>query len=185
MKCGIFTLAAATILLACNKNSNEESQVLGESGTRNSTANVSNWESVNSWNETTDNGMKIYYTTRANTAINPDIVSKGAVVVYSKGYNFSNVPMENPPMPLPWYYYIPWERMAYPYYYDIDVKDGENTIAIKMHPDLERDYMSNRQNLSFRTFVLPEGFLKKHNMTREQAKTMPYSEMARMAGVTP
>jgi len=189
MKNVIFTLAATTVLLlSCSKdNDNVEPQVLGDSGDRAAapTVFVSNWAPVTNWNASERNGMKVYSTTITDSRINNDILSRGAVLVFVKGTNFSSGNFEFEPNSLPWDQYIPWERMAYPYHWTPDVKDGQVTVSIAMHPEIEADYLKYRSSVQTRYFVLTEAFLRQHNLVPSKLQEYSYKQIVSMAGTTP
>jgi|GEM_PF-4020086 len=187
MKNVISTLAATTILLSsCSKNDKELFEDSTVSSTSLASVQTSNWQPANTWQYSVgDDKEKVYSTTFSNSAITPEVRTKGAVVLYAKGYNFTGENAPADPMGLPWYYYIPWERMAYPYYWEEDIKDGSATVRVKMHQDIEQAYLDHRKNLQFRYFILPEAFLKQHNLTQASAKQLSYQEMVAKTGTTP
>jgi hypothetical protein len=190
MKNVIFTLAATTVLLfSCSKdNDNVEPQVLGETGDRTtttSTAAVSNWTPVNNWSASERNGMKVYTTGIADSRITSEVINKGAVVVFVKGTDFSGGNFDFGTNMIPWDQFIPWERMAYPYHWDTDIKDGQVGIVVRMHPDIEADYLRHRNNVQARYFILSEAFLKQHNLTSASVKEQSYQQLVAKTGTNP
>lgn len=189
MKNVISTLAATTILLlSCSKdNDNVEPQVLGETGDRktNSAAAVSNWTPVSNWSVNERNGMKVYTTGIADTRITGEVINKGAVVVFVKGTDFSGGNFDFGTNMIPWDQFIPWERMAYPYHWDTDVKEGQLGIVVRMHPDIEADYLKYRGNVQARYFILSEAFLKKHHLTAASVKEQSYQQLVAKTGTNP
>ena len=186
----IFALAATTVLLfsSCKKdNDNVEPRVLGETADRSIAlfAVASPWTHVKSWTASERDGMKVYSTQIADARVTNDILSKGAVVAFVKGTDFSGGHFPFEPNMIPWDQFIPWERMAYPYHWTPDIKEGLIEVTIRMHPDIEADYLKHRDKVQTRYFILSEAFLKQHNWTQQSLKEQSYKQLVTKTGTTP
>ncbi len=190
MKRGIFTLALVTSIFAisCSKN-DAELAVLNESGERPAAAAmgnfVSGWETIPSWQSSTSNGVTLFSFKRSTPQLSRPMLEKGAVVVWTKGYDFEGVTKGDKPLGMPFTWIPADEKYMYPYIWSYQVSEKNVAVGVQMHSMMEPIFTNSKDAIWMRFFVLSEDFLTAHGMSRADVGKLTYDKLVSMLNVQP
>lgn len=148
---------------------------------------VSNWEMTPALNwqlTTASEGNKVYHYTRSIAQVNNDVLNNGTVLIFARGYNFADLQM-NKPMPIPFVFYLPYERMASPYVWNDEKRNGAVTIQVGMNTEMEKYFLTSGSGLQLRYVVLPADFIEKNNLTVQSVSRLSYLDLVQKLGVNP
>ncbi|MDB5253082.1 MAG: hypothetical protein JWP27_2251 [Flaviaesturariibacter sp.] len=182
MKRVIFTSACLALLFtACKKEdvgatNDTPSALVAASSTG---VYVSNWESVphDSWQSSaTTNGTMSMTFNRATPQVNENVRTNGKVLVFAKGYSFADTSI-NKPMSMPFDFYLPFERMAFPYTWLYDAGNGQINVVVGMRPGMERDFNKAQDDIKFRYVVLPYDYFVQTGLTTAALSRMSYADL--------
>ncbi|TCZ73965.1 hypothetical protein [Flaviaesturariibacter aridisoli] len=146
---------------------------------------VTDWEPANGWNRSAgDNSTVRYKTSRSFHAITQALMDNGAVLVFSKGYNFADTSAMRP-MGMPFSFYLPIERMNFPVYWEYLKKIGGVDVNLQMKEDAASVFNSGQGNIRLRYFVLSQQELQRRGWTPNSARTLSYDQLTSMYGLVP
>lgn len=146
---------------------------------------VTDWEPANGWTRTIgDNQTLKYATSRGFHAITQSLIDNGAVLVFSKGYNFSDTSAMRP-MGMPFYFYLPIERMNFPVFWEYINKIGGVDVNLQMKNDAAPWFDNGQGNIRLRYFVLSPQELQRRGWTPRSARSLTYNELTSTYSLTP
>lgn len=191
MKHVIFTSTFLILLFTSCKKEEMSASVEAAQSSKTSPATsgvyVSNWEVTPALNWQVSNsseGSKVYNYTRSIAQVNNDVLNNGTVLVFARGYNFADLQMDKP-MPIPFVFYLPYERMASPYVWNDEKKNGAVTIKVGMNAEMEKYFLANGSGLQLRYVVLPADFIEKNNLTIQSVSRLAYLDLMQKLGSNP
>ncbi|GAB4091880.1 hypothetical protein GCM10028786_08060 [Flaviaesturariibacter terrae] len=152
------------------------------------TANVviTDWESAGTWSRQPGEANTVKYgISRSFHEMTQDMLDNGSVLVFVKGYNFADSSTEMRAMGMPFYFYLPIERMNFPVYWEYLKKIGGVDISLKLLSDANAFYLAGRDRVRLRYFLLTQAELARRGLTPEALHNMTYQEISTMYGLTP
>jgi hypothetical protein len=146
---------------------------------------ITGWETARAWSRSVDpNGTVTFSAARAISAITPELLEQGAVLVFTTGYNLaSRAPQK--PLGLPFDFYTATERFDQPLHWKFDSRPGAAGVSVNLQPGDETLFASSSGAIRLRYFVLPPTVLQDLKRTPEELHNMSYREVAALLGVTP
>lgn len=151
----------------------------------NSNVIVTDWEPANGWTRSTgDNNTMKYTTSRGFHAITQDVLDHGAVLVFAKGYNFADTSAMRA-MGMPFYFYLPIERMNYPVYWEYLKKMEGVDVSLKMRDDAGSYFDNGQGNIRMRYFVLSPQELQRRGWTAESVRGLSYDQLTTLYSLMP
>jgi hypothetical protein len=181
MKRVIFTSACLALLFtACKKEdvapTDDSAAIVAGSSAG---VFVSEWEPVpqTSWQMSTiTNGTMSSSYSRATPQVNDNVRTNGKVLVFAKGYSFADTAISKP-MSMPFDFYLPFERMAFPYTWLYDAGNGQINVAVGMRPGMERYFDNAKDDIKFRYVVLPYEYFVQTGLTTQALSQMSYEDL--------
>jgi hypothetical protein len=201
MKRGLFTALSLTLLFtACKKAdvaapvaaTNTGDQFIGagsstglQSSIHSSTVRITSWEPTGGWSKTqyTDDQVRMQ-TTRSFREMTQAQLAQGALLVFSKGYNFADATMDKP-LELPFYFFLPYERMNLPVYWEYLGKLNGVDMSLKMGNDAMSSFTNAHDNIKFRYFILSPQELQRLNKTAQEMRAMSYEQLTTLYHIAP
>ncbi|RYY88144.1 MAG: hypothetical protein EOO15_09835 [Chitinophagaceae bacterium] len=200
------TLCLALLFSACRKSEIQEPQASNtttdttafpatpppahpERGLLNSINNsnliVTDWEPGTEWTRARlDNNTLRYTMTRGFHELTQQMLDNGAVLVFSKGYNFVD-PSGMPPMGMPFYFYLPIERMNFPVYWEYIKKIGGVEIKLELKEDAAPWFSSGNSNMRMRYFIFTPEELQRRGLDARTARSLSYQQLTTMYNLAP
>jgi hypothetical protein len=143
------------------------------------------WETDITWNESATQNGKIYFNKRSLPEINTGVLENGYVLAFIKGYNFSNMPLTEKPVALPFEFFQPDETKAQSISWKLEKNAGEVLIALYLNEDMVNQFQQFQKGIQVRYFVLTPQFLKQHRLTQQQAHQLSYTKLVSLLQVEP
>ncbi|RYZ00430.1 MAG: hypothetical protein EOO11_01530 [Chitinophagaceae bacterium] len=143
------------------------------------------WENPVTWSPASGNdNITIYTTPRNFKQLDGAMLNNGATLVYAKGYNFSDASMDKP-MGVPFYFYLPYERMNFPVYWRYVAKMYGIDLSLEMRNDQSKFFMGAQPGVKVRYFLIPPDALAQMNTTADAVRAMSYNDLVAMLHVAP
>jgi len=144
---------------------------------------VTDWEAVHSWSEQTTPEGKLFYTNRKLTDVDNKLLGKSVVLTFVKGYNFSQFPLKEKPVLLPFEFFLPEEGIKTPISWKIRKGTDELQVGFRIPDVYTNAFQINEKKIQLRHFLFHEAFLEKNKITRQALHNMTYKQVAALAGV--
>ena len=143
------------------------------------------WESVAEWSAGEPAEQKNFFFNRRMPELTDAELKEGAVMVFVKGYDFDGFSKSSEkPLCLPFYLMSPDEDSPYTYSWSCETSNGNIKLSLDMHPKLENTFVTGREKIRVRYFVLPKSFLEQKNCTAQSLRGKNYKQFAEMLGVS-
>ncbi|MDB5196546.1 MAG: hypothetical protein JWP88_917 [Flaviaesturariibacter sp.] len=190
MKRVIFTsLSLAMLFTACKKESISEENSVPEAiqlPNTTSAAYVSDWEGVNSsaWTSTATNDELTYEFNKTISQVNTGVLRSGVVMAFAKGYNFADANM-NKPMNLPFTFFLPYERMAFPYNWNYDKQEGSVKVGLTMKRGMQSEFLAAQNNIKMRYVVISPAYFAQTGTDAATLSRLSYNELMAKLNVNP
>lgn len=182
----MFTLALATTILSisCSKN---DAEILEpeESPAAAAPSFVSGWEVAPAWQSSASNGITTYTFRRSTPQLTREQAMTGALVVYTKGYDFEGATKGDKPLVMPFTWIPADERYMHPYKWYYEGSDKLVSVGVQMHPTMEPKFNSSTENIRMRYFVLSPDFMKAHKLDGPAVRKLSYATLTEMLNVAP
>lgn len=145
---------------------------------------VSDWEKVSSWTNGKGVNSLVYSTVREHEGITKDILNKGVVLIYSKGYDLEGFSKLNKPLSLPFYLLSADEKIKDPFSWSFTTR--ENGIDLSLHMPIQSEILfeKGKSTIQLRYFIIPEEVLKKHDFTTSSLQKLSYKELTALLKVS-
>ncbi|RYY40720.1 MAG: hypothetical protein EOO08_06210 [Chitinophagaceae bacterium] len=151
----------------------------------NSSMTVTDWEPGTNWTRTNgDNGTLKYTLSRGFHQLTQSMIDNGAVLVFSKGYNFADNG-NMPAMGMPFYFYLPIERMNFPVYWDYLKKIGGVDVKLELKEDAAPWFASGSSNVRMRYFVFSPQELQRRGLDTLTVRSLSYQQLVDMYNLVP
>jgi hypothetical protein len=198
MKARSFTTALAAsvlILTACSKDGELVEQSPRAESTSNTVTSartsdvpyVSEWESPSKWESRLSQDNMIFWFNREAPQVTASVVSNGAVLVYSKDFEFRGTSdtYDNEPHLLPFYAIKPYiKELNPPYWYPV-ISTGNIQVNVRVYKTYIEEFHANGSNSKFRYFVFTPEVLNERGWTAEYLQSLSYTQLVQLLGVAP
>jgi hypothetical protein len=145
-------------------------------------AYISEWETGNEWHSSSDD---LYYIKKSIPQLDQQSLTNGMVLTYIKGYNFSNLPMTEKPISLPFQYFSPDDSETKAVTWQMEKSKGEIQVGVQLSRGLMNTFSQFKKNIQLRYFILTPEFLDKHQLTKEKLCNISYSQIIALTKVKP
>jgi hypothetical protein len=143
------------------------------------------WETNLQWKESSSSTGKVFSFQKQLTQLDDKILSKGYVLAFIKGYNFSKMPMAEKPLSLPFEFFMPEDDATLPISWQVKKAEGQVQVALQIHQNLSDQFQQFGKNIQVRYFVLTPQFLQQHKLTQAQAHQLSYTKLVSLLQVEP
>jgi hypothetical protein len=151
------------------------------------TSYISDWEPVPAagWQASTSTNGKVDYSyTRSTPQLNAAALRGGMVKAFAKGYNFVDMTI-NTPQGLPFQFYLPYERMAHPYVWNMDKEQEAIKVGVSMDKSMSGMFIGAQNGIQMRYVVISPAYFTQNNTDAQSLSNMSYTQLMTKLGVNP
>jgi hypothetical protein len=187
MKRGMSTLALAVSIffISCTKD-DLETDLVEQTAMASPAPNfVSGWESAPTWQNALSNGLSVFSYKRNIPQLTRDILAKGAVVVWTRGYDIEGSTKTDKPLGIPFTWIPADERYMHPYTWFYSSSENEVAVGVEMHPQMTDLFQAAKGNVKLRYFLITPEFMAANHLTRPALRSMSYDKLIALLNVAP
>ena len=144
---------------------------------------ISQWENNKYWNTGTEEDQKGYYLKRSIPQLTEDVLNNGVVMVFTKGYSFTESNLQEKPLQMPFYFFPSNGSPNGACKWLIIKTLGEIELGIKMPEEVEPSFKQSQMNVQLRYFLFEEAFLKKHKLSKKVLQNMSYQQVVNLLDI--
>ena len=143
------------------------------------------WETDLQWKESTSGKGKVFSIHKQLPQLDANILSKGYVLAFIKGYNFSKMPMAEKPLSLPFEFFLPEVDAKQSISWQVEKAEGNVQVALQIQQNFSDQFQQFGKNIKVRYFVLTPLFLQQHKLTQAQVHQISYTKLVSLLQLEP
>lgn len=146
---------------------------------------ITDWIGGQKWSASqSDKSNYLFINDQIIKQLDQSTLDKGAVLVFNKGYSFGASSSDQKPLGLPYYYYLPYERMAFPIRWESKLSVGHIYTVGSMNAYQAKMFIGAQDKFFTRYFVISPDYLKKYGLTSEKLHSMSYADLVKLFEVS-
>lgn len=146
---------------------------------------VTDWEKVSTWNEKGLGSDKYFYYSKTLPVSMVETSNNTVVIVYTKGYFFSDTTATQKPVSLPFQYFLPENNRPEPVRWSVMTNEHAVEVSLQIPESITSSFQRLGSEVQLRYFVFKAPFLEKHKLTPPALHNLTYQQVVELAQIAP